>query len=56
MTESVLGPLEHNDFDWSPDGRWLAVATAGGVDVYGPSRDEEPTYQLPLVTPSLAWR
>ena len=55
-TGGVLGPLEQSDFDWSPDGLWLAVADADGVDVYGPSREEEPTYQIPLVTPAIAWR
>ena len=52
----VLGPLGQSAFDWSPDGRWLAIATPDDVDVYGPSRDETPTFQLPLVTPALAWR
>ena len=56
QSNTVLGPLDHNDFDWSPDGRWLAVANGSGVSVYGPSRDEEPTFQLPLITPALAWR
>jgi len=55
-TGEVLGPLEHNDFDWSPDGLWLAVAAADGIDVYGPSRDEDPTFHVPLVTPVIAWR
>lgn len=55
-TGSVLGPLDQSDFDWSPDGLWLAVADVDGVDIYGPSRDEEPTYQIPLVTPVIAWR
>ncbi|MGI9659828.1 MAG: hypothetical protein ACR2OD_13035 [Gaiellaceae bacterium] len=55
-SSTVLGPLEQSAFDWSPDGRWLAVATNRGIDVYGPSRDEEPTFQLPLITPALAWR
>ena len=55
-TGDVLGPLEHDDFDWSPDGAWFAVAGAGGIDVYGPAREDEPTYQIPLQTPALAWR
>lgn len=55
-TGTVLGPLEHRGFDFSPDGRWVAVARPGGIDVYGPARDSEPTYQIPLDTPALAWR
>ncbi len=55
-TSNVLGPLEQHDFDWSPDGRWFAVAGEAGIDVYGPLREAEPTYQIPLRTAALAWR
>ena len=51
-----VGPISQLAYDWSPDARWLAVANGVGIDVYGPSRDDEPTFQLPLVTRSLAWR
>lgn len=52
----ALGPFPLHGYDWSPDGRWLAVASGAGIDVYGPARDDEPTFQLPLVTLALAWR
>ncbi len=55
-TGDVLGPLRQLAYDWSPDGLWLAVASGVGIDVYGPSREDEPTFQIPLATRALAWR
>ena len=55
-TGEALGPLPLHDYDWSTDGQWLAVASGEGIDIFGPARDEEPTFQLPLVTQALAWR
>ena len=55
-TGSIVGPIHQLAYDWSPDSNWLAVASGVGIDVYGPSRDEEPTFQLPLLTRAPAWR
>ncbi|MEZ5100154.1 MAG: hypothetical protein R3C15_10230 [Thermoleophilia bacterium] len=41
--------------DWSPDGRWLALAEADAVRVYGGERTSH-VYALPLEAGSLAWR
>jgi hypothetical protein len=41
-------------FAWSPDGRWLAMATRNEVLIAGAVR-EEATYVLPLAAGALAW-
>lgn len=46
---------EASSFDWSPDGRWLALAEADAVRVYGVERTTH-VYALPLEARALAWR
>jgi hypothetical protein len=41
-------------FAWSPDGRWLAIATRTEILIVGTVR-EEATYVLPLAAGALAW-
>ena len=41
-------------FAWSPDGRWLAVATRQGIVIAGAVRAET-TYVLPIAADALAW-
>jgi hypothetical protein len=50
---TVLGVDAQDAFAWSPDGRWLAVAAAGGVALYGQARSLRDT--LPLRATTLAW-
>lgn len=46
---------EASAFDWSPDGRWLALAEPDAVRIYGAERSTH-VYALPLEARALAWR
>jgi hypothetical protein len=41
---------------FSPEGRWAAVATSGGVHVFGLGEVPFPVRRLPIVANDLAWR
>jgi hypothetical protein len=53
-----LEELEAQPFSglaWSPDGAWLALATGGEIQIYGPDRTT-PVYVLPVSARAVAWR
>jgi hypothetical protein len=52
---TLLEPTRQVDFDWSPDGRWFAVATGTAVEFYGAGR-ASPAYILPVPARRIAWR
>lgn len=51
----ALRSAEQRAFAWSPDGEWLALATAAGeIRIYGALRDV-PAYVLPVGAATLDW-
>lgn len=50
----LVRSVSQRGFAWSPDGAWLALAVDGEIRIYGALRDE-PTYVLPISTPTVGW-
>jgi hypothetical protein len=50
----VREPTTARGFAWSPDGRWLAIATRERIEVSGALRAET-AYVIPLAGSALAW-
>jgi hypothetical protein len=52
---AALPPTSLLDYDWSPDGAWLALVSGEEIVVSGPVRDE-PVFRLPVSARAIAWR
>ncbi len=54
LQQVTVRSVDQNGFAWSPDGAWLAVSTAGRVEIYGEVRDTS-IYTLPITASGLGW-
>ena len=54
LRQVTVRSVDQKGFAWSPDGAWLAVSTAGRVEIYGEVRDTS-VYTLPIAASGLGW-